>query len=292
MPVQPPRPRGPHLNAMRCFEAAARLGGFSAAADELSVTPGAVSQQVKALEDWINAPLFERRSQGVVLTRLGREVAGGFTTAFDALGTALHDLRAKAPHSKINIAALPSIAQLWLGPRLPALRAAFPNSAVSVTALETPPNLQRDLFDLSVFFGKPTGRASEYLLQEDLIFPVCAPAIAAQLEGPDDLAQATLIYDATWASDWALWLDGAGMSAQLAQPGPVFSLYAIAVEEVIQGAGVMIGHQALVAQHLQSGALVAPFEGRARTGNALILQTAARPETSPFLHPITDILKA
>ncbi|MGJ8616901.1 MAG: LysR family transcriptional regulator, partial [Sulfitobacter sp.] len=139
MPIKPPRPRGPHLNAMRCFEASARLGGFSAAADELSVTPGAVSQQVKALEDWVGVPLFERRSQGVALTSLGIQVADEFMAAFDALGSALHSLRAKAPQTKINIAALPSVAQLWLGPRLPMVRATFPDLSISVTAMENPP---------------------------------------------------------------------------------------------------------------------------------------------------------
>lgn len=291
LPVKPPRPRGPHLNAMRSFEASARLGGFSAAADELSVTPGAVSQQVKALEDWINAPLFERRSQGVVLTPLGAEVAVDFTTAFDALGSALHGLRAKAPQTKISIAALPSIAQLWLGPRLPAVRAAFPGLSVSVTALETPPNLQREMFDLSVFFGTPTVRASQQVLQNDLMFPVCSPAVASQLKTIDDLVHVPLIYDASWATDWAAWLGQAGRPDLMAQPGPVFSLYALALEEVINGAGVMIGHDALVCQHLRSGALVAPFKHRVATGNALILEAAGQLKTSPLVRQIAEMLK-
>ena len=97
MSLLPPRPRGAHLNAMLSFEAAARLGGFAAAADELSVTPGAVSQQIKALEDWIGAPLFERRTQGVALTALGQGARDEFTSAFDSLGHALHALRAQAP---------------------------------------------------------------------------------------------------------------------------------------------------------------------------------------------------
>ncbi|MGJ8628148.1 MAG: LysR family transcriptional regulator [Sulfitobacter sp.] len=292
MPVKPPRPRGPHLNAMRCFEASARLGGFSAAADELSVTPGAVSQQVKALEDWVGAPLFERRSQGVALTPLGREVADDFTAAFDALGGALHQLRAKAPHTKINIAALPSIAQLWLGPRLPAVRAAFPGLSISVTAMETPPNLNREMFDLSVFFGTPSGQAAQQVLQEDVIFPVCTPALAAQIKTPEDLLEATLIYDATWSGDWALWLQQAGFPQNIAQPGPVFSLYAIAIQEAMNGAGVMIGHEALIGHHLQSGALVAPFGTRANTGNALILESAGQPKPPLLLRQITEILRA
>ncbi|MGC1496347.1 MAG: LysR family transcriptional regulator [Sulfitobacter sp.] len=290
MPVKPPRPRGPHLNAMRCFEASARLGGFAAAADELSVTPGAVSQQIKALEDWLGAALFERRSQGVALTPLGAEVVDDFTTAFDALGGALHNLRAKAPQSKVNIAALPSIAQLWLGPRLPAVRGAFPNLSISVTALETPPNLQREMFDLSVFFADSSHVPQQHILQRDVIFPVCTPALASQLNAPKDLENVTLIYDATWSDDWMTWLKGAGLPSNLARPGPVFSLYALALSEVVQGAGVMIGHEALVRQHLQSGALVMPFEHRVDTHNALVLEAAGQPNTSSLLRDVMKIL--
>ena len=269
-----------------------KWNGFSAAADELSVTPGAVSQQVKALEEWVGAPLFERRSQGVALTPLGAEIADDFTAAFDALGGALHRLRAKAPQTNVNIAALPSIAQLWLGPRLPAVRAAFPEVSISVTAMETPPNLQREMFDLSVFFARSSQVKHQRVLQRDVIFPVCAPAVAAKLKTPGDLANETLIYDATWADDWLTWLNGAALPSDLARSGPVFSLYALALEEVIHGAGVMIGHETLLKQHLQSGALVAPFTHRIDTDSALVYEAAGHPNTPTLLRQIIAILTA
>ena len=120
MTVSPPRPKGPPLNALRAFEAAARRGSFSAAADELCVTPGAVAQQVKSLEAWAGARLFLRHAQGVELTALGLDVLPGFVAAFDRLGEAAQALRSQAAPDTIGIAALPSIAQLWLSPRLPA----------------------------------------------------------------------------------------------------------------------------------------------------------------------------
>ena len=85
MPVSPPHPKGPPLNALRAFEAAARLGGFKAAAEELCVTPGAISQHIKSLEEWAGATLFERRSQGVVLTALGMKLGKEFSQAFDSM---------------------------------------------------------------------------------------------------------------------------------------------------------------------------------------------------------------
>ena len=117
--VSPPRPKMPGLNSLRAFESAARHESFADAAMELSVTPGAIAQQVKALETWTGKKLFKRHSQGVELTTLGASTLSDFTTAFDALGEAVIKLRANAVPQEIRIAALPSIAQLWLSPKLP-----------------------------------------------------------------------------------------------------------------------------------------------------------------------------
>ncbi len=275
MSVNPPRPRGPHLNAMRCFETAARLGGFAAAAEELSVTAGAVSQQVKALEDWIGAPLFERRSQGVALTALGAQVAEEFSAAFDALGGALHSLRANAPDAAINIAALPAIAQLWLSPRLQQVRARFPKQSISITALEQPPNLAREVFDLSLFFGKPSGQPNQRIITEDAILPVCAPEIGEQIHSVDDLLQHPLIMDATWSGDWDEWLAHVDRPRGGLQSGASFSLYSLALEAARSGAGVMMGHACLVERDLQQGTLIAPLSAVVKTGKSLILETPA-----------------
>lgn len=292
MPISPPRPRGPHLNALRAFEAAARLGGFAAAAEELSVTPGAISQHVKALEDWAGAPLFERRSQGVALTPLGAGVAADFSGAFDRLGEAQRRLRGKAGQTAISIAALPSVAQLWLSPRLPAIREAAPGPAISVTALERAPNLRREMFDISLFLRAPTHAAGERILSDDPIFPVCAPEIAARLASPADLAGEALLRDATWREDWALWLGHAGHPDLAGRDGPSFSLYAIAVEEALNGAGVLIGHGALLERHLAAGALVAPFATRCASGKALILETSATAPSGGALERLCDMLAA
>lgn len=275
MSVSPPRPKGPPLNALRAFEAAARLGGFANAAEELCVTPGAVSQHIRALEDWIGADLFERRSQGVRLTALGAEALPGFATAFDAMGAAVHVLRTAARHGMMHIAALPSVAQLWLSPRLPAVRAALPALSISVSAVEAPPNLARDLFDLSLFIRPPTGVRGERVLARDVILPVCAPEVAARLRSPADLAGETLLHDALWPEDWALWARAMLPGASLPSTGPRYSLYAIALEEARHGAGVLMGHQSLVQSALQDGSLVAPFALPVPTGKALILEHPA-----------------
>jgi LysR family glycine cleavage system transcriptional activator len=258
------------LNALRAFEAAARTGAFTLAAAELGVTPGAVTAHVKALEDRLGAALFERQARGVRLTALGLAAVEELTGAFDALAGAEARLRALALPSEVHIATLPAIAQLWLSPRLPALRAAAPEISVSITALEAPPNLKRSLHDLSLFPAETGGR----LVARDELFPVCSPALAARLAQVQDLAGVPCLKDSAWDRDWELWLGAVG--AKVAVRGAVFSLYALAVEEAVNGAGVLMGHGPLVAGHLAGGRLVAPFPQRVSLASGFRLW-AARP---------------
>ena len=256
MPVAPPPLTRLPLNALRAFEAAARTGAFTLAAAELGVTPGAVTAHVKTLEDQLGAALFERQAKGVRLTSLGAAVAEAFTEAFDALSRAEAQLRALAAPQEVHIATLPAIAQLWLSPRLPALRAAAPEISVSITALEAPPNLKRSRHDLSLFPAEGGGR----LVAADELFPVCAPGLSARLRRVEDLGAVPCLSDSAWNRDWEIWLQAVG--AKVAVRGPVFSLYALAVEEAVNGAGVLMGHGPLVAAHLERGTLVAPFTQR------------------------------
>ncbi|MCV2874354.1 LysR substrate-binding domain-containing protein [Defluviimonas sp. WL0050] len=270
MSVAPPPLKGLPLNALRAFEAAARLGGFAAAGVELGVTAGSVAAHVKALEETLGAALFERHAKGVRLSALGQRVLPAFTDAFDQLGLAVQTLRVEAAPRTVHIATLPSIAQLWLSPRLPALRRAAPEITVSITAMEHPPDLKRSPFDLNLFFlPKGEGR----VLEQDEIFPVCAPALAGHLKTPGDLAALPCLIDSTWSDDWRLWTEAAGLSGFVPK-GPVFSLYALAVEEAVNGAGVLIGHRALVRSQLESGALVAPFGKRLPLDRVLSLWSA------------------
>jgi LysR family glycine cleavage system transcriptional activator len=290
MAVSPPRPKGPPLNALRAFEAAARLGGFAAAADELCVTSGAIAQHIKSLESWAGADLFERRSQGVRLTALGSAVAAQFSAAFDGLGEAVHSLRSGAAPREIRIAALPSVAQLWLSPRLPALRAAAPDIMISVTATEAPPNLHREPFDMSIFFVDGPGGSGSVDLGQDVIFPVCSPAIAARFRTPQDLAKATFLHDSTWSGDWNVWLNETLPGEPFDTRGPVFSLYSLAVEEAASGAGVLIGHEPLIARHLASGALVDLFGRRISLDRRLTVTHARSTTPRPVVDGIVEIL--
>lgn len=288
MPVAPPRPKGPPLNALRAFEAAARLGGFANAAEELCVTPGAISQHIRTLEGWAGTALFERRSQGVALTRAGAQLVPQFTRAFDQMGLAVRALRAAAPAPVVHIGVLPSIAQLWLAPRLPAIRAAMPGVKLSVSALESPPNLAREIFDLSLFIRAPEALPGQRVLAQDALLPVCAPDLAGALKTPGDLAAQTLLHDASWAGDWAQWASATGTALPHPEEGPRYTLYAIALAEAIAGAGVLMGHAPLVAAALARGDLAAPIKETVPTGQALVLEMSAAP--SRGVRQVADLL--
>lgn len=256
MPVSPPFSRMPSLNALRAFEAAARLGSFRQAADELMVTPGAVTAQIKALEADYGATLFERRAHGVRLTPLGQRVAPGFIAAFDALGHAVRELRRHAAPRRVHVVTSPALAQLWLAPRLPALRAALAQVDISVTALEDPPDLKRTPFDLCLFYARPG--PDRINLWDEMLLPVCTPALAEGLAEPADLGRVICISDVVW-QDWRIWAKAAMPDGAVVPTGPGFSLYAVAVQQALAGAGVLMGRQSLVQGHLDSGTLVAPF---------------------------------
>jgi DNA-binding transcriptional LysR family regulator len=252
MPIHPPRTRPLPLNALRAVEAAARLGGFLAAAQELGVTPGAVAAQVKGFEDRLGAPLFHRHPRGVTLRLEVMAAAADLTRALADLQAAGVALQHAVTHPVVRIATLPAIAHLWLSPRLTALRAEGRDLRVSILAMEAPPAEGADL----CLFPGDRGEG----VAEDALIPVCAPALAATLREPQDLRRVTILRDAAWSGDWDRWC---AVHARGVRPaaGQVFSLYAVALDQCLAGAGVLMGHRALLADHLVAGRLIAPLAG-------------------------------
>lgn len=287
MAVNPTRPKGPPLNSLRAFEAAARHPSFVLAAQELGVSPGAVSQHIKTLEAWTGGALFTRRANDVRLTETGQQLAPGFTAAFDELGNAIRALRNARPERHIHIATMPGIAQLWLPARLSAFRAATSDVRLSVTALERPPNLRRELFDLSIFITEPDPDEMEITIAEDVIYPVCAPEIAQKINSTNDLFSLPRLLDQSWQDDWQIWAMSAGLSLADATATERYSLYGLAIQETLAGAGVLMGHDCLVREHVKAGRLVAAHEHQCKTGKILSLRLQ---KESRKRHEIRDML--
>ena len=292
MAIVRPRSNGPNLNALRAFEAAARHQSFVAAAEELHVTPGAISQHVKTLEAWAETKLFDRHAHGVTLTDAGQTLLPNFVTAFDGLDSAIRALRSLQPVAKVHIATFPSIAQLWLPERLNAVRSQVSSIQTSVTTLEAPPNLRRELFDIAIFIREPSGSETEIILADDLIYPVCAPSIAARLNSPEDLKSVPLLYDKLWENDWTTWSQATDVDLSQDFDGPRYSLYSLALEEAKAGAGVLIGHDCLIGEAVKSGKLVPLFDMPVSTGRVLAIETAPQAHQHNAIRNTVKILQS
>lgn len=222
------------------------------------MTPGAVAALVKTLEAQYGAVLFERHARGVRLTELGESVKAQFTQAFDAVEEAARSLRRLAAPRRVHIVTSPALAQLWIGPRLPRLTDILAPIEVSVTAVDEPPNLKRSPFDLCLFYTDRLGRGQRKIADE-LLLPVCTPALAERIKAPEDLLETRCIKDIGW-KDWEVWSGSVMPEQHFVARGPGFSLYSIAVQQALLGAGVLIGRRSLVQPYLDTGELVAPLQ--------------------------------
>ncbi|MNK51821.1 Glycine cleavage system transcriptional activator [compost metagenome] len=312
MSLAPPRPRLPPHTAVRAFEAAARHGSFARAAEELFVTPAAVAQQIKALETWAGGALFERHSQGIRLSAHGRRALPALSAAVDQLGLAVQALRQEtqtaARRSTLQVAALPAMAQLWLSPRLSRLKAALPGVQVSVTALEQPPNFRREPFDLGLFYARGAEAAvgaTGIPLARDRLVPVCSPRVRASLESArprplddllDVLARCGGLHDTVWRDDWSRWLQAVRPGTTAAEAdalaaGPDFSLYSLALQAALDGEGVLMGRERLVAPLLEKGRLHAPWGRPKALSDTLMLLVPAH-RKGPLLAQQVQALQA
>lgn len=235
---------------------------FKAAAEELHVTPGAISQQIKLLEDRLGKPLFLRQTRRIELTEAGRLLLLPAQQAFRLLTDAVARVRG-ADNSKIlTVSLLPSFAALWFVPRLGHFRARHPDIDVRISATPQLADVTRNEIDAVVRYGLGDypGLHVEHLLADDL-FPVCSPKLMEgpiPLREPSDLAHHTLLHDEL-RQEWQLWMRAAGVEGLDISHGPSFSLWELAFQAAIAGQGVALGRSTLVEEYLASGKLVKPF---------------------------------
>lgn len=263
--------RLPPLNALRAFEAAARHLSFVAAADELAVTPAAVSHQVKALEAYLDLDLFQRLPRSLVLTEQGRLLGPLLTRGFDRLAEAVARTKADDGLVVLKTTVLPSFAVRWLLPRLPDFRRQHPGIEIEVMAQHQAVDLRRERVDMALRYGRgvwPGLHIEQFL--DDEVFPVCSPRL---LDGPhpllkpDDLRHHTLIHDSLVGSaepwvTWTPWLQHFGLDDIDHRRGPRYSDSHMLMEAAAVGEGVAIGRSSIMADDLERGRLVRPFPDR------------------------------
>lgn len=255
--------RLPSLNALRAFEAAARHLSFTRAADELAVTQAAVSHQIKGLEGQIGMQLFQRRNRNLILTTAGQALLPDMTEAFDRMDAALSRIKRQDEAGILTVATMDSMAATWLMPRLAKFRSAHDDIDVRLATSDVVVDYERDGIDIGIRYGlgKWPGLIAERMLPEQ-IFPVCAPELLHKnggLSEPSDLRGHTLIHD-DMPEDWNMWLRAAGVSDIDPARGPGYTHSNLVVQAAINGEGVALGRDLLVADALLAGVLVKPFD--------------------------------
>lgn len=261
------RRRLPPLNALRAFEAAARHLNFSRAADELSVTPGAVSQQIQNLEDYIGAALFKRTPRGLLLTDAAQTALPALREAFDRLAEAASLLTAAVDGRRLTLTAPPSFAAKWLVPRLGRFEAIHPQVDVWLSADMDLVDFAAGDVDLAVRYGGGAypGLEAIRLIQETVI-PVMSPGLNAAnpLAEPCDLARHVLLHDGSpdaddSCPDWQMWLAARGVKGVDGARGPRFNQSSLVIEAALAGRGVALAKRTLAQDDIDAGRLVAPM---------------------------------
>jgi LysR family glycine cleavage system transcriptional activator len=259
------RPSLPSLNALRAFEAAGRLGSFKEAAAELHVTHGAISQQVRLLEAWLGASLFERHNRRVVLTSAARAYLAEIGPLFDQLAqaTARYGVSAKVSRT-LTVDAPATFTLRWLVPRLEKFRVRHPDVEVRIETSNEPVERLKDAHDIVIRGGPDTfyGYTMRPFLEESRL-PVCSPALLRRLplRTPEDLRRHTLLHTSSLPRVWPDWLAQVGQSALTPAAVLTFDHFYLTLQAAVDGMGVAMGPTALVADDLAAGRLVAPFAG-------------------------------
>ncbi len=261
----------PPLNSLRAFEAAARHLSFRQAAEELNVTPAAISQQIKQLEALLGVALFTRTTRALSLTEAAETALPLMTRGFDSLQDAVRSLKTQRDGGILTVSVSPSFGMRWLLPRLERFRQGHPDFDVRIDASNNLADFERGGVDIALRYGRGRyeGLTSELLIS-DVAFPVCSPALLApphRLADPGDLRHHALLH-VDWvmepdaAPTWARWLRFAGVKEIETRGGLRFSMDDMAVSAAIGGLGVVIAARAFVMADLVAGRLVKPFAAK------------------------------
>ncbi|MEP1207970.1 MAG: transcriptional regulator GcvA [Rhizobiaceae bacterium] len=261
--------RLPSLNSLRAFEAAARLLSFQKAAEELFVTPSALSYQIRQLEDHVAQPLFNRLNRKVTLTEAGQRLYPGVHEGFESLQMAVRSLARNAKSNVLVVSSGPAFGAKWLAPRVYRFVDAYPDIELRIAASLKLTDFNIDEVDVALRFGEGDypGLFVEPLFDE-IALPLVSPALIERFGGrfgAEELAQVTLLHDDSTSFtsrvvDWNKWLEQEGLGHIDGSKGPRFNHADHGLDAAIDGAGIVLGRLSLAMRDIRSGRLVAPFD--------------------------------
>lgn len=284
--------RLPPLNALRAFEATARNGSLTRAAQELSVTQGAVSRHVTQLEAWLSVRLCLRLRRGVETTPQGAAYAAALRSAFDQIEAQTQRLRARSTDNTLRIKLPPTFAIRWFVPRLARFHALNRHIDVQITTSHQQVEFDRDDVDLCIHSGaSPIPGAVCRRLFGEILTPVCSPGLfksAPPPQEPADLARFVLLCSMHRGEDWPDWLGAAHVQSIDGNSGLKFENSALAYQAAIDELGVVMAQRAFVEDDLRTGRLVAPLPLRIRTHHSYYLAYPRARQDSPLIRAFED----
>ncbi len=279
--------RLPPLNSMRLFEAAGRRLSFKLAAEDLNLTPSAISHGIQSLEDWLGVELFVRGNRNLTLTGAGATYLPQVRAALEIIVRASESMPGRRSNGRLAVSVSPTFAIRWLLPRLQRFNKRHPDIEVSVDTTHRLVEFPRDGIDLAIRLGN--GNWPELyatcLVRQTLV-PVCAPSLAGSVQSPSDLARATLLHVVDVSEDWDAWCQLADVSTPAPSRGLRFDTIHMAFEAAAEGLGVAIGRLPLIDADIAAGRVV-PVLGpprRCSTGYWLVTgrESLRRPEVMAF----------
>ncbi len=277
-----------HLNALRAFEASARHQSFSLAAQELNVTPAAVGQLVRTLEDWLGNPLFVRSTSGrarLVTTEVAEQALPDIRAGLERMALGLERLRTGSTGGVLTVTVSPAFAAKWLLPRIERFQAAWPETDLRLDTSLKPVDFVAQRIDVGVRYGlgQWPGLVAEKLLDEE-VYPVCAPALLSTtaLHAPQDLRGQVLIHDlsvdaSTGFANWQAWLRHAGVDGLPTDRGLRINNSAAVLQAAIDGQGVALARSVMAHDDVAAGRLVRLFP-QVRLDSALAYYVVYRAE--------------
>lgn len=253
--------RLPNLAALRAFEAAARHQNFSRAAEEIHLTHGAISHQVRALEQELGVPLFMRHGKRIAITADGEQFAVALRQALEDIAAAAEQLKNRNRQQRLGVTALPSFAARWLSPRLGRFIEHYPELEVSLQSSNHLTDFAREAVDIGIRFGSGQypGLVSEWLMG-DSYYPVVSPHYhdGRLPRTPAELAQAHLLR--CDQEPWEPWFRAAGLEIEEPSGGLVFQDSSMLARAAVDGQGIALGRHAIVQSDIQSGQLIRLFD--------------------------------
>lgn len=289
----------PPLNALRAFEAGARHLSFTKAAEELHVTQAAVSHQVKALETHLGFPLFKRLTRKLALTDQGKALFPAVNESFLRIAETAAKLGASSDSRVVTISITPAFGAKWLIHRLPRFWEQHPEIDLRIHHSIHVTDLRYDDVDIAVRFGagRWDGLTSEFLLRVDYV-PVCSPSLLngkKPLKKPSDLCHHTLLHEDDH-DGWIQWLAVAGVTEIDPRRGPIIDDQTVILHAAAEGQGVALGRSSLIAEDLEAGRLVKPFELTVLTDLAYHLvylpDALAQPKVKAFRDFMVDAVRS